>query len=51
MTLQDYIVLFSNYLNKNNDISEPKSLYEPMQYILDLGGKRIRPVLETLSEF
>jgi geranylgeranyl diphosphate synthase type II len=49
MTLQDYIVLFSNYLNKNNDISEPKSLYEPMQYILDLGGKRIRPVLALIS--
>jgi len=49
MTLQDYIVLFSNYLNKNNPIQEPKSLYEPMQYILDLGGKRIRPVLALIS--
>lgn len=49
MTLKDYILLFSNYLNKNNSIQEPKSLYEPMQYILDLGGKRIRPVLALIS--
>jgi geranylgeranyl diphosphate synthase, type II len=28
---------------------EPKSLYEPIQYILSLGGKRIRPVLTLLG--
>lgn len=28
---------------------EPKSLYEPIQYVLSLGGKRIRPVLMLLS--
>jgi len=49
MILKEYIELFSNYLNKNNSIQEPKSLYEPMQYILDLGGKRIRPVLALIS--
>ena len=27
----------------------PKELYEPIQYILSLGGKRIRPVLMMLS--
>lgn len=28
---------------------KPASLYQPMQYILTLGGKRIRPVLTLLS--
>ena len=28
---------------------EPKSLYEPIQYVLSLGGKRIRPVLMLLG--
>lgn len=27
----------------------PKGLYEPMEYILDLGGKRLRPMLAYLS--
>ena len=28
---------------------EPVELYEPIRYILDLGGKRIRPMLALLS--
>lgn len=28
---------------------EPKNLYEPISYILDLGGKRIRPVLTLMA--
>lgn len=28
---------------------QPKSLYEPVQYVLSLGGKRIRPVLMLLG--
>ena len=28
---------------------EPKSLYEPIKYVLSLGGKRIRPVLMLLG--
>lgn len=28
---------------------KPSSLYEPMQYVLSIGGKRIRPVLMLLS--
>ena len=27
----------------------PKSLYEPIRYILSLGGKRIRPALTLLA--
>lgn len=28
---------------------EPKNLYEPIQYILSLGGKRLRPVLTLMA--
>ena len=34
-----------NYLNKKS----PKNLCEPIQYILNLGGKRIRPLLVLMS--
>ena len=34
-----------NYLNKKS----PENLYEPIQYILNLGGKRIRPLLVLMS--
>ena len=27
----------------------PKSLYEPIEYILSLGGKRIRPALVLMA--
>ena len=46
----------SQLLDKiNNHISEiqftrtPKGLYEPIEYILSLGGKRIRPVLMLMG--
>ena len=29
--------------------SEPKGLYEPVDYILSLGGKRVRPLLVLLG--
>jgi geranylgeranyl diphosphate synthase type II len=29
--------------------AEPKNLYEPVSYILDLGGKRLRPVLTLMT--
>lgn len=32
-----------------NWIEEPKGLYEPIDYVLSLGGKRIRPVLTLLA--
>ncbi|HSY61428.1 MAG TPA: polyprenyl synthetase family protein, partial [Cytophaga sp.] len=30
---------------------EPIELYEPIQYIMDLGGKRMRPLLTLLSNY
>ncbi len=37
--------LFSNYLSSHQFDQAPVGLYEPINYILSLGGKRIRPVL------
>lgn len=37
--------LFKTYLDENQFHQKPEGLYEPINYILSLGGKRIRPVL------
>jgi len=39
----------NEYLSSLPYEREPKSLYEPIEYVLALGGKRIRPVLMMLS--
>ena len=36
---------FALYFDKRHFPLEPASLYEPNEYFLKLGGKRIRPVL------
>ncbi|MFD2587245.1 polyprenyl synthetase family protein [Croceitalea marina] len=40
---------FINYLEKKVQTKEPHNLYEPIDYILGLGGKRLRPVLALLT--
>ncbi|MBT8281637.1 MAG: polyprenyl synthetase family protein [Muriicola sp.] len=40
---------FEEYLSSGMTDRDPKSLYDPMFYILKLGGKRLRPVLTLLS--
>jgi geranylgeranyl diphosphate synthase type II len=40
---------FVSYLNEKIKIKEPKNLYEPIHYILQIGGKRLRPVLTLLT--
>lgn len=40
---------FLYYLESKNWIHKPKNLYEPIDYILKLGGKRIRPVLTLMA--
>jgi geranylgeranyl diphosphate synthase, type II len=37
------------YLNSNHKTNEPNNLYQPVKYILGLGGKKIRPVLTLLT--
>ena len=40
---------FITYLEKQSLSKEPKNLYDPIGYILGLGGKRIRPVLTLMT--
>ena len=46
---KDYQSAFLNYLETFSKVREPKNLYEPIHYILNLGGKRLRPVLTLMS--
>ncbi len=43
---QDFFII---YLENHLSSKEPKNLYEPISYILGLGGKRIRPVLTLMT--
>jgi len=40
---------FLAYKEAQNLTREPKNLYEPIRYILNLGGKKIRPVLTLMA--
>lgn len=40
---------FLEYLAQYSILKEPKTLYEPIHYILNLGGKRLRPVLTLMT--
>ena len=47
--LEVYKAEFQNYLKSKTVVKEPKNLYEPIDYILSLGGKKLRPILALLS--
>ncbi len=47
--LEDYKEVFLNHLSEKIQIKEPKNLYEPIYYILNLGGKRLRPILALMA--
>lgn len=47
--LNTYKDLFLEYLVANKFTKSPHNLYEPVDYILDLGGKRIRPLLLLMA--
>ncbi len=46
---QQYQEFILEYLKSQLQVKEPLNLYEPIAYILHLGGKRIRPVLTLMS--
>ena len=47
--ITDYQNEFLSFLKEHIQKREPKNLYDPIQYILNVGGKRLRPVLTMLS--
>ena len=49
MKSADILTLVNNYLDNIPYTRKPETLYEPIRYVLSLGGKRIRPVLILMS--
>ncbi len=47
--IEAYQKSFISYLEDFTTEREPKNLYEPVNYILKLGGKRLRPVLTIMT--
>ena len=47
--IASYHEAFMAYLTEQTATKEPASLYAPTQYILQLGGKRIRPLLALMA--
>lgn len=47
--ISHYQQLISEYFNTLQLVKEPKNLYEPIHYILSLGGKRMRPILTLMA--
>jgi geranylgeranyl diphosphate synthase, type II len=47
--ISQYQEFFISYLENQSIDKEPKNLYEPITYILGLGGKRMRPVLTLMA--
>ncbi len=48
-SIYQYQEFISEYLQSQYETKEPKNLYDPIHYILGLGGKRMRPVLTLMS--
>ena len=48
-SIQAYQELFSTHLQSMALVKEPLGLYDPISYILKLGGKRMRPVLALMA--
>ena len=49
LSIEKYQEEFVKYLEEYSTFKEPKGLYEPIDYILGLGGKRLRPVLTLMT--
>lgn len=49
LSIKEYQKEFVDYLNQFTTYKEPKNLYDPMHYFLQIGGKRLRPVLTLLT--
>ena len=48
-TITEYQDLISRHFESIKYQKEPNNLYEPIRYILSLGGKRLRPVLTLMA--
>ncbi|MFM1878804.1 MAG: hypothetical protein RLZZ241_1670 [Bacteroidota bacterium] len=48
-SISRYREVFLEYLDSSQNFGEPSGLYDPVRYILDLGGKRMRPLLVLMA--
>jgi len=48
-SISEYQSFISNHFSSLSIAREPRNLYEPITYILSLGGKRMRPVLTLMT--
>ncbi len=48
-SIEEYGTQFISHLNDKMGTKEPINLYEPISYILGLGGKRLRPILTLMT--
>ncbi len=48
-TLNDLREIITKELEKKEYMQEPYSLFEPIQYILEDGGKRLRPMRTLMA--
>ena len=46
---EEILSLVNNYLDNLSYERKPESLYEPIRYVLSIGGKRVRPTLMMLA--
>ena len=49
LSIHQYQEQFLLYLENQKTAKEPRNLYQPIDYILQLGGKRMRPVLTLMT--
>lgn len=49
LSVSEYKDIFLAYLQEEVNVIEPVNLYQPVVYILELGGKRMRPVLVMMG--
>ena len=43
--MTEYIKIFEHYLKKELKYIKPENLYNPVKYLLESGGKRLRPII------
>jgi len=48
-SIKEYIASINSAIEKEHFGDKPQELYEPIRYIMSLGGKRMRPLLSLLA--
>lgn len=48
-SIQDFTAFINDAIQQNTFTGQPAELYEPINYIMSLGGKRLRPTLTLMA--